>query len=93
MIIVAGRIYTYPGSREQFLENSRSSISAARATEGCYDFVVAPDPLEEDRVNIYEAWVDSGALQRFRGTGPDSDITNLISRAEVKEYVVESSTT
>ena len=89
MIIVAGKIYTLPGTRDQFLELSRPSMEAARSADGCDDFVVAADPLEENRVNVYEAWQSQSLLDAFRGSGPDADIGSLISRAAVKEYVVE----
>lgn len=90
MIIVVGRIYTHPGSRDEFLEISKASMEAAREARGCRDFVVAADPLEQERVNVYESWQDQGCLNAFRGSGPDSDINNLISNADVKEYKVDS---
>jgi hypothetical protein len=32
---------------------------------------VAADPIEPDRVNIYEEWESEEALLTFRGAGPD----------------------
>ncbi len=90
MIIVAGRIYVRSGGREAFLELSAPNMESARSTRGCLDFVVSADPLEPDRVNIYEAWSDRSALEAFRGTGPGSDIGELIVKADVGEYQVEA---
>ena len=54
MIIVSGRIYVSPGQREGFLASSRAAVTDARRAPGCRDFVVAADPIEPDRVNVYE---------------------------------------
>lgn len=85
MIIVSGKIYVQPGRRNQFLAGSLPAMTAARRTAGCWDFVVAADPIEEDRVNIYEEWESAEALDKFRGSGPGDDLSALIVRAEVQE--------
>ena len=91
MIIVSGRIYVRPGSREEFLSLSRESIEQARRAAGCRDFVVAADPLEADRVNVYEEWESKDALVDFRGDGPADDVSSIIVRADVAEHTIESS--
>jgi hypothetical protein len=42
---------------------SLESVAQARRAAGCLDFVVAADPLEPDRVNVYGRW-DSEAHSR-----------------------------
>jgi quinol monooxygenase YgiN len=91
MLIVSGRIYVRPGAREKFLASSAEAVVQARAFPGCRDFVVAADPLEPDRVNVYEEWESEEALLAFRGAGPDSDFASAIVRAEVARHVVASS--
>lgn len=88
MLIVAGRLYVRPGMRDEFLARSAAAMRQARQTPGCEDFVVAPDPLESDRVNVYEAWRDAATLAAFRGEGPADDLSALIVRAAVAEYRV-----
>jgi quinol monooxygenase YgiN len=85
-IIVAGRIYVNSGQRDRFLAGSRSAMELARRTTGCDDFVVAPDPLDPLRVNVYEIWRTREALIAFRGSGPDDGLALLIARADVREY-------
>lgn len=91
MLIVSGRIYLRPGARDRFLAASAAAVVQARAARGCRDFVVAADPLEPDRVNVYEEWESEEALLRFRGAGPDSEMTSSIVRAEVARHVIASS--
>ena len=88
MIIVAGQLHVRPGTRAEFLARSTTVMVQARQTAGCADFVVAADPLEADRVNVFERWVDRAALTAFRGSGPDAGQAALILRAAVTEYVV-----
>ena len=48
------------------------------------------DPLEPDRVNVYEEWESEDALLAFRGAGPDQDLGASILRADVFRHVVSS---
>lgn len=88
MIIVAGRIYVRPESRLEFLDRSAPAMRQARHTGGCLDFVVAADPLEVDRINVFEVWSDRESLEGFRESGPDDELSSLIVRAAVSEHVV-----
>jgi len=90
-IIVSGRIYLTPGTRAQFLEDSGMAMQTARLASGCRDFVVAADPLEPDRVNVYEDWDSSADLDRFRGGGPSETLTAHIVGMDVTRHQVTSS--
>ena len=91
MFIVSGKIYVRPDTREEFLALSREAIVHARRSSGCRDFVVAADPIEPDRVNVYEEWESEEALMAFRGTGPDQDLSSKIVRALVARHLVSTS--
>ncbi len=91
MLIVSGRIYVRPGTRDEFLILSHQAIVQARRSSGCHDFVVAADPIEVDRVNVYEEGESEEALMAFRGTGPGQDLSSKIVRAQVVRQVVASS--
>jgi quinol monooxygenase YgiN len=91
MIIVSGRIYVTPGRRDSFVATSRDAVVEARRAPGCLDFVVAADPVEPDRVNVYEQWETEAELEAFRGEGPDSDLGSDIVSADVSRHEVSSS--
>jgi len=91
MIIVSGRIYVAPGQREPFLASSRDAVIEARRAAGCRDFVVAADPLEPNRVNVYEEWDSDTQLEVFRGAGPEPALLSVIEHAEVLRHRVASS--
>jgi quinol monooxygenase YgiN len=90
MLIVSGRLYVKAGRTQEFLASSKEAVALARSAPGCRDFVVAPDPIEADRVNVYEEWESEKALLDFRGSGPDSDTWSAIERAEVYRHVISS---
>jgi quinol monooxygenase YgiN len=54
----------------EFLSASLEAVTLARRTRGCRDFVVAADPIEPDRVNVYEEWESEEALLAARGDRP-----------------------
>jgi len=91
MIIVSGRIYISPGRREGFLASARDAVLAARRAAGCRDFVVAADPIEADRVNVYEEWYSASELEAFRGDGPGPQLTGALVRARLLRHRVASS--
>lgn len=86
MIIVAGQLRVATGDRDDFLARSRAAIQRARTAQGCGDFVVAADPIDLDRINVYERWADRGTLLAFRGAGPDDELNALIVSADVSEF-------
>ncbi len=88
MIIVSGRIYVSAGRRDAFLFSARGSVVEARRAQGCRDFVVAADPIELDRVNVYEEWDSETELEAFRGGGPGPELIAAIVRADVSRHHV-----
>jgi quinol monooxygenase YgiN len=91
MVIVSGRIYVASGQREVFLSISGKSMIEARRAPGCRDFVVAADPIEPNRVNVYEEWDSADQLEAFRGDGPGAQLAKLIESADVRRHVIASS--
>jgi quinol monooxygenase YgiN len=91
MVIVSGRIHVRPGRRDAFLASSMDAVAEARRTAGCLDFVVAADPIEPDRVNVYEQWESEAALEAFRGDGAGPDLASDIVDAAVSGHQVSSS--
>ena len=90
MLIVSGRLYLKAGAMDAFLTSAKEAVALARKSPGCRDFVVSPDPIEPDRVNVYEEWDSEKALLDFRGSGPSSDMRSAILRGEVFRHLVSS---
>lgn len=91
MIIVSGAIYVDEADRESYVSECRELIVAARGSEGCVDFYLAPDPIASDRINVYEEWDSVEAVEAFRGSGPSSAQTATIRKSNVFQHDVASS--
>lgn len=89
-IIVAGKLQLKPGSRQEFIEKSCDAIRQARSLAACEDFSVSPDPIDENRVNIFEKWLARAPLEQFRNAGPDNDAFSLVESFDIDEYEINT---
>ena len=90
MIIVSGALYVDPVERESYLRQCLAVMIAARATPGCTDFHLSPDPLEPDRINVFEQWESVQAVEKFRGSGPTEEQAAPIRNARLFQHEVAS---
>jgi quinol monooxygenase YgiN len=90
LIIVSGKLYVDPTARGEYLAACSDVIGQARTAPGCLDFVLSADPIEPDRINVYEQWESDADLDRFRGAGPAPEQTAQIRDARVMKYRVSS---
>ncbi|MEY2478830.1 MAG: hypothetical protein QOG87_4145 [Actinomycetota bacterium] len=91
MIIVSGAIFVDEAERDAYVQGCREVILAARNDDGCIDFHLAADPIERDRINVYEQWKSVEAVESFRGSGPSSEQAALIRDSRVFQHEVGSS--
>lgn len=92
MIIVSGALYVDEDDRQSYLDTCQDLIRLARATDGCLDFHLTADPVEPDRINIYEQWESLDAVEAFRGSGPDPDTSARIHNARVAQHEIATTT-
>ncbi|MEU4527794.1 antibiotic biosynthesis monooxygenase [Micromonospora ureilytica] len=88
MLIIAGSLRVEPGTRDAYLSGCGPVIAQARATAGCLDFLLAADPLEPDRIHVYERWESPEQLAAFRGSGLDDAQEAAILGADVQRYLI-----
>ena len=93
MIIVSGKLKIAADKRTDFIIASVESIKEARNNPECSDFAVSPDPVELDRVNIYEEWSSKAALDEFRGSGLMNNLYDLVESFDVNQREVNESPT
>ncbi|GAC70216.1 putative quinol monooxygenase [Gordonia soli] len=86
MIIVAGHLLVDRHARAGYLDGCRAVVEQARAAEGCLDFAISPDLLDDGRINVYERWRDADSLHAFRGSGPSDEQSGEIASADVREF-------
>jgi quinol monooxygenase YgiN len=90
VIIVAGELRLDPDLRDAYLDAVADVTPLARGTAGCLDFVQAADPVEPDRVNVFERWDSDEALIAFRTQGGPEPSTPPLRSAYVMKYRIAS---
>ena len=89
MLIVAGHLEIASDERDSYVASCAEIVAAARQSKGCLDFSVTADPIDPNRVNVYERWESEEAVEVFRGEGPSDDQLPAILAGRVSQYVVE----
>lgn len=56
-----------------------------------HDFHLSADPLQPDRINVFEQWASVDDVEAFRGSGPSGDQAAAIRSAVVHQHEVASS--
>lgn len=93
MIIIAGHLRVAADERDQYLAAVSGVAIQARRMRGCLDFVQSADPIEPDRINVYERWDSDEALMSFRTSG-DEEIAPIstpdVLGADVAKYRISA---
>jgi quinol monooxygenase YgiN len=89
LIIVAGALFASAASRSDYLVGCGDVVDQARHAEGCLDFALSADLLDERRINVYERWATEADMYRFRGSGPSDEQNNEIQDADVQEFRID----
>ncbi|WIM99276.1 antibiotic biosynthesis monooxygenase family protein [Actinoplanes oblitus] len=90
MIIIAGELRVAAEERDRYLLGVAEVARLARGAPGCHDFAQTPDPIEPDRILVYERWSSDEDLLTFRNAGgPALDLPPLLS-ADVSKYRISA---
>lgn len=91
MLIITATLYVDPERRAEFLEGSVEELRQARTEPGCIDFIVAADPLEPGRVNLFEQWASAEDFaRRCASFTPAPSDVEVLSQ-EATKYEISSS--
>ena len=90
MIIVAGSLRLEAEDRDRYLAAVADVARQARTAKGCLDFVQAADPIDAERINIFERWESDADLERFRTSGSPGSDTPPLRDADVHKYRIAS---
>ena len=90
MIIVSGWLRVAAAARTPYLERCREVIAAARAAPGCIAFHLSADPIDDERINVFEQWEGAEAVEAFRGSGPSDEQQSMIIGAQVEQHEIAS---
>ena len=67
MIIIAGFTLTDADKRDTAVHAHMEMVERARKKwDGCLNISIGADPLDPERINIFERWRDQNALDAWR---------------------------
>lgn len=92
MIIIAGHTETRDVSeRDAAVAGFAKMVERARQQDGCLDFAISADAVDERRVNLFERWRDEAALKAWRKVARGPRMAPV--RVEVSLYRTEKAET
>ena len=65
MIIIAGYSRTKQDKRDAVTEAFADMVGRARKQDGCLDLSISADPVDPDRINVFECWRDRQSLNAW----------------------------
>ena len=66
MIIIAGYSRTDSDQRGAAVEAFAAMVGRARKQDGCLDLSISSDPVDPERVNVFECWRDEQSWKAWR---------------------------
>jgi len=91
MVIVAGHFEVDPSRRDEFIAGRIAAMEASRAEPGCVVYAMTADPIQPDRVLLYERWETKEALlAHLEGmrSAPQPASAVEIRSAEILQYEI-----
>ena len=93
VIIVSGWLRVLPEQRQAYLDGCRPVIEAARAAAGCVEVHLGADPIDPERIVVFEQWASAAHVEDFRATdGPKPTHLDAVVDAHVEQHDVARST-
>ena len=66
MILIAGYSLTDARRRDAAVEDFSGLVDRARKRDGCLDLSIGADPVDPERINLFECWRDQASLDAWR---------------------------
>jgi quinol monooxygenase YgiN len=91
MLIIAGKASVAPEERDHYVELHKDLIQRARSAPGCRDAAITADPIEPERVNVFELWDSEEQLTAWREVAnAPTDAPPMLSD-DVQKHQISSS--
>ena len=90
-VIVAGWCTVDPKKRDEAVESFKALVLRARRAPGCLDLSITADPVDANRVNIFELWQSEADLKAWRAVAKHPKRITPLLRAEVQKHIIEHS--
>jgi quinol monooxygenase YgiN len=90
-VIVAGWATVDSKRRDEVVESFKALILRARRAPGCLNFAMTADPVDSNRINLFELWQSERDLTAWRATCRHPKKITPLLRIEVQKHIIERS--
>src|SRR5688500_16259196 len=90
-VIVAGWYTVDSKKGDEVVASIKDMVIRARSAPGCLDFAITADPVDSDRINIFEFWESEKNLNSWRTISRPPKKIPPIGRMEVQKHVIQQS--
>jgi len=90
-VIVAGWYTVDRKKRDEVVASFKDMVIRARSAPGCLDFAITADPVDSDRINMFEFWESEKNLNSWRTVSRLPKKVAPIRRTEVQKHVIQQS--
>jgi quinol monooxygenase YgiN len=84
VIIIAGYSRTDSDKRDAAVDAMAAMVGRARKQDGCLDLSISSDPVDPERINVFECWRDELAWKAWRKVAKPPRVR--LREASVKLY-------
>jgi quinol monooxygenase YgiN len=84
VIIIAGYTRTESHKRDAAVDAFAAMVGRARKQDGCLDLSISSDPVDPERINVFECWRDQQSLNAWRKIAKPPRV--VLREADVKLY-------
>jgi quinol monooxygenase YgiN len=90
-VIVAGWYTVDPSKRDAMVEKFKDMVLRARSAPGCLDMAIAADPVDSNRINMFEFWRSEKDLNSWRAASHAPKKVARILRVEMQKHTIQQS--
>lgn len=88
MVIIAGHATVDRADRDRYVTAHQDLVSRARQAPGSLDVAITADPLDPERVNVFERWESREHLDAWRAVAKAPRSKIKLGSIDVMMYVV-----
>lgn len=90
MVIIAGYVTVEPAQAARYVLEFTEFVRRTRSEAGCQDVIIALDPIEAGRINVFELWESQELMDAFRKRAQPPETGIEILEDHVMKYEISA---
>lgn len=90
MVIIAGKVSVAADQAKNYVTEFTDFLRRTREEKGCLDVIIALDPIEAGRINVFELWESQELMDEFRARAEPPETGIEILTDDVMKYEISA---